>query len=211
MSDPISELLEGVGKELAQAGVSLETLSAQATGKAGMEAPDGLSLLAAKFSPEHALWFFEFLRGYLAGPKEERPGEMPDPGQFAPQVMAALTAFPLSEAERKEVLDSLMEPFEKSDAPEAPAEQSPKAADATQETPEQMVANLEKKAEELQKQLDAKLAELKVETVPPEPPAGEPANAPEASEQAVGEVEKAVQDLQKALEEALGKLPPAEA
>jgi hypothetical protein len=171
-----------------------------------MEAPGGLSVLAAKYSPEHALWFFEFLRAYLAGPKEEKPGEMPDPKQFAPQVMAALAAFPMSDAERREVLDSLTQPFESADAPE-PAPEAPKAG-AKEETPEEMVANLEKKAEELQKKLDAKLAELKVEAAPPEPPAGEPAQAPEASEKAVGEVEKAVQDLQKALEEALGKLPP---
>jgi hypothetical protein len=211
MSDPIAEMLESVGKELAQAGVSLETLANQATGKAGMEAPDGLSLLAAKFSPEHALWFFEFLRGYLTSAKDEKPGELPDPAKFAPQIMASLAAFPMSEAERKEVLDSLMQPFEKADAPEAPAAESPKAAGAKpEETPEEMVANLEKKAEELQKQLDAKLAELKVEAAPPEPPAGEPAQAPEASEKAVGEVEKAVNELQKALEEALSKLPPGE-
>jgi hypothetical protein len=205
MSDPIAEMLENVGKELAQAGVSMETLAAQATGKAGMDAPGGLSLLAAKFSPEHALWFFQFLQGYLAGAKEEKPGELPNPSQFQPQVMAALSALPLTEAERKEVLDSLLQPFEQGDATPA-AEPSPKAAG--QETPEQMLANLEKKAEELQAQLDAKLAELKAEPPPPEPPTGEPPKAPEPNEQAVGEVEKAVKELQQALEEAMGKLPP---
>jgi hypothetical protein len=73
-----------------------------------------------------------------------------------------------------------------------------------------MIANLEKKAEDLQKQLDAKLAEIKAEPPPAEPPAkaGETAKAPEPSEGAVNNVEKLVQDLQKSLEEAMGKLPP---
>lgn len=214
MSDLIAEMLETVGKELAQAGVSLETLAAQATGKAGMEAPDGLSLLAAKFSPEHALWFFEFLRGYLTSASEEKPGELPDPRKFAPQIMASLAAFPMTEDERKEVLDSLMQPFEKAEAPETPADESPKAGtkpgEPAAETPEQMIANLEKKAEELQKQLDAKLAEIKAEPPPAEPPAkaGEAPKAPEPSEKAVTDLEKVVKDLQQALEESMGKLPP---
>jgi hypothetical protein len=106
-----------------------------------------------------------------------------------------------------------MQPFDKADQLEIPAEESPKAAkpgEPAAETPDQMVANLEKKAEELQKQLDAKLAEIKAEPPTAEPPAkaGQAQKAPEPSEKAVADLEKVVKDLQQALEESLGKLPP---
>lgn len=207
MSDPIEDMLEAVGKELAGHGISMATLSAQALGKASMEAPDGLALLAACFSPEHALWFFEFLRGYLTTPEPEQAGEMPDPGKLKPAMAAAFATLPLTGKERDELMESLLQPFE----PKPEAAAAPPEAPAPAETPEEMIASLEKRAEELKKELDAKLAELKAPEAPA-PEAETPAAAGDAaqpSEKAVGKLEAAVADLQQALEEALGKLPPS--
>ncbi|MCB9936374.1 MAG: hypothetical protein H6840_11860 [Planctomycetes bacterium] len=206
MSDPLAQMLDQVGQELAAQGVSMETLSRQALGEVGMEAPDGLALLAARFSPEHALWFFEFLRAYLTSAEEAPAGEMPDTSKFAPAMAAAFGALPISEAERKELMDLLLNPFEPPDeAPEPPPSAEPAAPP---ESPEEMLSQLQKQAEELRKELDAKLAELKTppEAAPPEG-AAPAAEAPQPSENAVSKLEKAVQELQSALDEHLGNLP----
>lgn len=202
MTDPIGEILSDVGKELAGKGISMETLTAQALGKAPMSAPDGLALLATTYAPEYAMWFFEFLKGYLATPEAEKPDEMPDLTKMTPALEAAFAALPISEAERKELIDSIVKPFEPASAAPAPAPEG--------ETPEQMVAALEKKVEEMQKELEAKLEQFKT----PEaaemaggeaPPTGEAAQA----EPTVSDLEQAIADLQKTLETELGKLPPS--
>lgn len=200
MSDPIGEILRDVGKELAGKGISMETLSAQALGQAPMSAPDGLALLATTYAPEYAMWFFEFLKGYLATPEAEKPGEMPDLTKLTPALEAAFAALPISAAERQELIDSIVKPFEPAAAAPAPAPEG--------ETPEQMVAALGKKVEEMQKELEAKLEQFKspdaAEMAKPE----SPGDAPQA-EPSMADLQKALTDLQKTLEAELGKLPPS--
>jgi hypothetical protein len=202
MTDPIGDILRDVGKELAGKGISMETLSAQALGKAPMSAPDGLALLATTYAPEYAMWFFEFLKGYLATPEAEKPGEMPDLTKMAPALEAAFAALPISAAERQELIDSIIKPFEPAHAEAAPAPEG--------ETPEEMVAALEKQVEEMQKELEAKLEQFKTPEVA-EMAKGEAPAAGEApqTEPSVGDLEKAIADLQKTLESELGKLPPS--
>lgn len=202
MTDPIGEILRDVGKELAGKGISMETLTAQALGKAPMSAPDGLALLSTTYAPEYAMWFFEFLKGYVATPEADKPGEMPDLTKMAPALEAAFSALPISAAERQELIDSIIKPFEPGQAEAAPAPEG--------ETPEEMVTALERKVEEMQKELEAKLEQFKTPEAA-EMAGGETPATVEASqaEPAVGDLEKAIADLQKTLESELGKLPPS--
>lgn len=200
MTDPIGEILRDVGKELAGKGISMETLSAQALGKAPMSAPDGLALLATTYAPEYAMWFFEFLKGYLATPEAEKPGEMPDLTKMAPALEAAFAALPISAAERQELIDSIVKPFEPAQAAPAPAPEG--------ETPEQMVAALGKNIEEMQKELEAKLEQFKTPDAAEMAKPESPGDAPQA-EPSMADLQKALTDLQKTLEAELGKLPPS--
>ncbi|MCG3184922.1 MAG: hypothetical protein ICCCNLDF_03085 [Planctomycetes bacterium] len=200
MTDPIGEILRDVGKELAGKGISMETLSAQALGQAPMSAPDGLALLATTYAPEYAMWFFEFLKGYLATPEAEKPGEMPDLTKLTPALEAAFAALPISAAERQELIDSIVKPFEPAAAAPAPAPEG--------ETPEQMVAALGKKIEEMQKELEAKLEQFKTPDAAEMAKPESPGDAPQA-EPSMADLQKALTDLQKTLEAELGKLPPS--
>jgi hypothetical protein len=208
MGDSISQMLEEVAKELAGHGVSMETLTGQAQGKLPMNAPDGIALLATVFPPEYAVWFFEFLKGYVSAPAEEQADEMPDPSKLAPLMATAFASLPLSEAERQELIDSILKPYEQAGGT-APADE---AGAEPGQPPEEAVADLQKKADELQNELDKKLADLKAKggEPPAEAPAAEAptAEAPEPTQQAVDQLQQAIENMQKSLEEQLGKLQP---
>ena len=102
-------------------------------------------------------WFFSVTSlGALLMIAGKRPAEHREMGEGARDFRAVLEAYsPAYTAYLRAVTSGgvlvayCLWPFEKADAPEAAAKP---AADTPQETPEQMVANLEKKAEELQNQ-----------------------------------------------------------
>ncbi|MCC7510328.1 MAG: hypothetical protein IT464_13285 [Planctomycetes bacterium] len=201
MSNPTQEMLDALTTELAGHGVSMKTLSAQAAGKLGMEAPDGLARLAQVFEPEYALMFFEFLKGLQMSPAEAVPAA-PNPADLEPALRAAFAELPIDAAEKEKLIASLVNPFA-----EAAGGESPTAA--TQDE-RQMLDELNKQAEKLQTELDKQIAELKPPDVEPAQP-GEPEPPLPESDQGVEKLKQAAQELSNALEKALKDLPASPA
>lgn len=215
MTDPTAEMIKQVGAELAGQGVSMDTLLGQARGQIAMSAPDGLTRLATIYEAQYALWFFEFLKGYVESGSGEAV-EIPDVKSLGPTLTAALAGLPLSDAEKAEIVKSLLEPVEAASA-------APTASETA--SPEDALNNLQKQVEEMQAQLEAQMSELKAQAaeVPgaeapmPEAPAPEaPAEAPKPPEadmptqEQVGQLEKAIEELQASLEQTInGMQPPA--
>lgn len=213
-TDTTAEMLKQVGAELAGQGISMETLLGQARGDIEMGAPDGLTKLATVYEAQYALWFFEFLKGYVQSPAES-PAEIPDIKSLGPTLTAALAGLPLSDAEKAEIVKSLLEPLEAAGSPAAEA-----GADAG--NPEDALNNLQKQVEEMQAQLDKQLAELKAQAaeVPgaeaPMPEAAAPEAAGEApkaeadmpTQEQVGALEKAIEDLQASIDKAVNGIQP---
>ncbi|MBK8208162.1 MAG: hypothetical protein IPK87_15405 [Planctomycetes bacterium] len=202
MSNPTQEMLDALTTELAGHGVSMKTLSAQAAGKLGMDAPDGLAKLAQVFEPEYALMFFEFLKGLQMTPAEAVPAA-PNPADLEPALRAAFAELPIESAEKEKLIASLVNPFTETAAGDAVP-----AADAPDE--QQMLDDLNKQAKKLQAELDKQIAELKPPEVEPAKP-GEPEPPLPESEQGVEKLKQAAQELSNALEKALKDLPASPA
>ncbi len=212
-TDTTAEMLKQVGAELAGQGISMETLLGQARGEIEMGAPDGLTKLATVYEAQYALWFFEFLKGYVQSPSES-PAEIPDVKSLGPTLTAALAGLPLSDAEKAEIVKSLLEPLEAAGGPEAGTAAAGNADEA--------LNNLHKQVEEMQAQLDKQLAELKAQAaeVPgaeaPMPESAAPdaaAETPKAeadmpTQEQVGALEKAIEDLQASIDKAVNGIQP---
>lgn len=196
MADPIREMIEAVTVELAGHGVSMETLVAQATGKASLELPDGLAKLAQVFEPEYALLFFEFLKGYYANPQGTAPA-VPGGAELEPALRAALKDMPINDADKDQIIAAFMAPPEQTAAPQAGQEP---------EDPQKLLDELNQQVEKLQAELDAKLAELKPQDIPAAPTDASSSPPPE-NEQGVEQLRKAAQELTQSLEKALNELP----
>lgn len=217
-TDTTAEMLKQVGAELAGQGISMETLLGQARGEIEMGAPDGLTKLATVYEAQYALWFFEFLKGYVQSPAES-PAEIPDVKSLGPTLTAALAGLPLSDAEKAEIVKSLLEPLEAAGGPDAGA--------AAAGNPDEALDNLQKQVEEMQAQLDKQLSELKAQAaeVPgaeapgaeaPMPEAAAPEAAGEApkpeadmpTQEQVGALEKAIEELQASIDKAVNGMQP---
>lgn len=198
MADPIREMIEAVTVELAGHGISMETLVGQATGKAAMEAPDGLAKLAQVFEPEYALMFFEFLKGYYANPQGSVPA-VPGGAELEPALRAALKDLPIEDADKAQIIAAFVNP---------PDAASPGEAGAEAEDPAKVLDELNQQVEKLQAELDAKLAELKPQDVPAAPSEAPDAPPPE-NEQGVEQLKQAIREMTESLEKALNELPRA--
>lgn len=196
MADPIREMIEAVTVELAGHGVSMETLVGQATGKAALEAPDGLAKLAQVFEPEYALLFFEFLKGYYANPQGAAPA-VPGGAELEPALRAALKDLPIEEADKEQIVAAFMAPPAEAPTPETGQEP---------EDPQNLLDELNRQVQKLQAELDAKLAELKPQDIPAAPTEA-PSSPPPENEQGVEQLRKAAQELADSLEKALNELP----
>lgn len=195
-SPELERLLADLASELAQSGVSMDVLRAQAAGRTPLDAANGVALLAARFDEQAALWFFEFLRGIEAAPAAAAvpAAQLPMPEDLRGVVDEVVRALALSPEEQAALRDGLLKP-------------GGEGAVAPSPGPAPSAAELDAAEVQLQKQQDAALAEVQaLSGQPPEvapPPAGPEAKPPAPDP---GAVDKAAAELEMALEQALNEL-----
>lgn len=193
----LERLLADIGRELAQAGVSMDVLRAQAAGRAALDAEGGFALLAARFDEQAAAWFFEFLRGVETAPVQAAVSgaQLPLPEDLRGVVEEVVRGLALTAEETTALRDGLLRTGQETPAP------------AGQDKPA-TAAELEQAEVALQKQQEAALAEVQALSGQPPEAAVAPAQAPESKAPVpdAGAVDKAAAELEKALEQALNEL-----